>query len=122
MSLQRKRRLTMYLTMYLSKKSYIMQSIENRRTTERFRSGRTCSATSLLNKYFTMYLLCTNYVPPPLNRRSTKTQNNMDTLLKGSHRSIESFYFTKNLRVFFRKNLRGYFSHIKRFPEDLRHL
>ena len=30
-----------------------------------------------------------------------KTQNNMDTLLKGSVRSIESFYFTKNLRVFF---------------------
>ena len=72
-----------------------MQTIENGRTTERPRSGRTRSATSLFQKDFTMYLLCTNYVPPPLNRRSTKTQNNMDTLLKGSHRSIESFYFTK---------------------------
>ena len=35
MSLQRKPRLTMYLTMYLSKKSYTMQTIENGRTTER---------------------------------------------------------------------------------------
>jgi len=115
MSLQRKPRLTMYLTMYLSKKSYIMQTIENGRTTERPRSGRTRSATSLFQKDFTMYLLCTNYVPLPLNRRSVKTQNNMDTLLKGFVNQLVLFLY-----FYFRKNLRVFFSHIKRFLEVLR--
>ena len=94
-----------------------MQTIENGRTTERPRSGRTRSATSLFQKDFTMYLLCTNYVPPPLNRRSTKTQNNMDTLLKGFVNQLVLFLY-----FYFRKNLRGYFSHINAFLDDLRHL